>query len=180
MRKSIFCLAGYLLYKRRAMKYINVAVKYNKMFAFDKVKSNEKLKIDYLWKNLSVSGNHRHDWHSFYKGFCGYFDERFIPSDIYNGLVEYTLNLRKYSICLQHKAILGNFIESRNRCNTIINVIDNVCYDHDWNILSVDEVVDKVKLLNCNVIIKPSTASGGGSKVLFLNSKDIKNDDFFY
>lgn len=179
MRKSIFCLAGYLLYKRRAMKYINVAVKYNKMFAFDKVKSNEKLKIDYLWKNLSVSGNHRHDWHSFYKGFCGYFDERFIPSDIYNGLVEYTLNLRKYSICLQHKAILGNFIESRNRCNTIINVIDNVCYDHDWNILSVDEVVDKVKLLNCNVIIKPSTASGGGRKVLFLNSKDIKNDDFF-
>lgn len=177
MNRIINNIIVYILYKKIAKRYVDTAIKYNNLFAFNKVGVDERKKIDVLWKNLSVSGKYRYEWHSFYKGFCGYFDERFIPSDIYNGLVEHTLNLRKYSTCLQHKAFLGNFIESKNRCITIMNIIDNICYDENFNILSNKKAIDKIKSSNSNIIIKPSTSSGGGRKVTFLNCKNVKEKD---
>lgn len=178
MSKFLFDFIAYFLYRRRAMKYANIAFRYNKALAFNDVTSKEKLEIDNLWKCLSIAGRYRYKWHSFYKGFCGSFDKRFVPSDIYNGLIEYTLNLRKYSICLQHKAILGNFIESKNRCHTIINVIDNICYDNDMNIISAEEAVNKVRSCNCDIIIKPSIGSGGGRKINFMYAENVKQSDF--
>ncbi len=178
------------LYRRKALRYVNVAHSYLKtkdLKNYDLEKEDCNL-IDKMWSDLRCDlGRKTYDWHKFYKGFVGHFDVRYIPSDIYNPLCEYTFNERRYSLFLQHKSMLRTFINKGNRIKSIVDLIDGVFYDDEFNIISTEEVKQRLKKVTVPIIVKPSIGSGGGRRVEYLKdglevdlNRYIKAGDFSF
>ena len=161
-----------MLYKRKALRYINVAHRYLQTQALgdSSLTDDERCQIDKLWGTLRVGlGDKTYDWHKFYKGFLGEFDAKYIPSDIYNPVFEYTLNDRRFSLYLQHKSMLRNFVKKENRIEAIVDLIDGVFYDDNLNIVSLSDAEEAIKTEQYPVIVKPSIGSGGGRAVEYFD-----------
>lgn len=170
------------LYRRKALRYANVAHKYiqTKDLKDCILSRDERSQIDELWGDLRAElGDRKYIWHKFYKGFVGHFNPRYIPSDIYNPIIEYTLNERRYSIFLQHKSMLRNFINRENRIEPIVDLIDGVFYSDELDIISKAKAEQILKQINSPIIVKPSIGSGGGQKVEYFEQGSIINVDKF-
>lgn len=160
-----------ILYKRKALRYISVAHNYlQREDLKNSSLSNEECNdVDSLWRDLRIDlGEKSYYWHRFYKGFTGAFDAKYIPSDIYNPLFEYTFNERRYSLFLQHKSMLRSFIKKENRVKAIVDLIDKVFYDDNLDIIPLSEVTQLIKNEAAPIIVKPSMGSGGGSRVEYF------------
>jgi hypothetical protein len=117
------------------------------------------------------------DWHRFYKNHCGYFDERFIPEDMYNGIVEYVMNPRRFSLYYQNKSILSQFVDKANRCKTIFNSYDYLFYDEFLQPIQREAVQERIRNIAGKIVIKPAVGSGGGRGVS-VHDAAIANDMF--
>lgn len=170
------------LYKRKALRYINVAHNYLQKLDVKKcsLTNDERTLVDQLWGDLRIDlGNKTYDWHKFYKGFVGTFDTKYIPSDIYNPLFEYTLNDRRFSLYLQHKSMLRTIVKKENRVKAIVDLIDGVFYDDNLDIVPLIEVEQIIKNETTPIIVKPSIGSGGGRKVEYYeNGRNIDLNDY--
>ena len=118
-------------------------------------------------------------WHQFYKAFCGYFDKRFIPSTIYNGLLERTMNLGKFSSFLQYKGEFRLFVKPEHSCATIFSNINEKLYDDDMNLLTKPMILQILQDRKGDmIVVKPSTGSGGGRGVRIISKKEITLSNF--
>lgn len=127
-----------------------------------RLSASEKSSIKDIWDKVGIDRSFL--WHRFYKEQFGYFDARFVPSEVYSLFFENRLNPRKYSSFLQHKGEFYHFIPSENRPKTIINNISNTYYDDQNQVIFENEVVERL-LQNEMFLLKPSVASGGGRNV---------------
>ncbi len=129
----------------------------------------EKQEICLMWKDISPRISY--SWHRFYKNWCGYFDVAMVPSDLYNGLIEYVMNPRRFSLYYQNKSLLYQFIEAENRCKTIFNVYDSMLYDDCM--MPVDMGTCKRLLSDVGtVVVKTSIGGGGGQGVSVFSSAE--------
>lgn len=169
-------------YRKKALRSVKVAHDYlqNKNLGDCNLTKAECETIDNLWGSLKTDlGKYKYDWHKFYKRFIGNFDEKYVPSDIYNPIIEYTLNERRFSLYLQHKSMLRTFVKKENRVEAIVDLIDGIFYDDEFNIVSYDKVENLIKKEPSSIIVKPSIGSGGGRRVeCFENGLKIDLKDY--
>jgi hypothetical protein len=128
--------------------------------------ASEKQKIHRIWNRTGTDKAYL--WHRFYKAHFGYFDERFVPTDIYSQFFENRLNPKKYSSFMQHKGMLHHFIPAENRPETIVTVINYNIFDENNVRITKKEAVDKLLSFD-SFIIKPSVNSGGGKNVQLIH-----------
>ena len=167
-----------LVYYNSAKRYNLIAKQYNKRFVASLTRT-EKKQIKALWEPINSRGINLYRWHQFYKACCGYFDERFVPSTIYNGLLEYTMNQRKFSSFLQHKGEFHLFIKPEHRCKTIFSNINEKLYDDEMDLLTKSKALQILhERKDDMIVVKPSIGSGGGRGVRMLSKKDITLSNF--
>lgn len=167
-----------LVYYKCARNYDLIAKQYIRKFAAPLTKA-EKKRVKTLWEPINCKGINLYRWHQFYKAFCGYFDERFIPSTIYNGLFERTMNPGKFSSFLQHKGEFCLFVKPEHRCKTVFSNINEILYDDEMNLLTKPNALQMLDDRNGEkIVVKPSTGSGGGRGVQIISKKDITLSNF--
>jgi hypothetical protein len=132
--------------------------------------AQEKQKIDNLWKDVKTDKAYL--WHRFYKAHLGYFDERFVPTDIYALFFERRLNPQLFSSFLQHKGMLHHFIPAENRPDTIVSNINANLFDENNVQITIDVAMEKLLSFD-RFIIKPSINSGGGKNVQLINLENL-------
>jgi len=130
----------------------------------------EKQKIHNLWGKTGTDKAYL--WHRFYKAHFGYFDERFVPADIYSLFFERRLNPKTFSSLLQHKGMLHHFIPSENRPDTIVSNINANLFDENNVLITKDAAMEKLVSFD-RFIIKPSINSGGGKNVQLINLENF-------
>lgn len=178
LKNEITKVLNALVYYNSAQRYDLIAKQYNKRFITSLTKA-EKSQIKTLWGPINSRGVNLYRWHQFYKAFCGYFDERFIPSTIYNGLLERTMNLGKFSSFLQYKGEFRLFVKPEHRCATIFSNINEKLYDDDMNLLTKPMVLQILQDRKGDmIVVKPSTGSGGGRGVRIISKKEITLSNF--
>lgn len=158
-----------ILYIRKK-KRVNMKLKdYLKLYN-SKLLKTEKEAIKKQWGNVTMS------WYNFYKSYCGYFDARFVPSDFYNGIIEYTMNPRRFSLYYQHKGLFYQFIESKNRCKVLFNNYDNLFYDEFMKPISSEYCRNIICNVYGKIVVKPSVGTGGGRNVAVYDSQFAYNN----
>lgn len=113
--------------------------------------------------------------YKFYKSF-GVFDTRLAPNHFY-AEAERLLNPFRYSLFLQHKCLLKDYIPEGNRPETIIQNIDNHYLDKDDNPISRAEAVE-IAERQVPFFIKIAAGSGGGRGIQKVSSSDNIEDLF--
>ena len=177
-KKEFTKVLNRLVYYDHARRYNLIAKQYNKKFT-TRLTKVEKNKIKVLWGPINSRGVNLYRWSRFYKAFCGYFDERFIPSTVYNGLLERTMNLGKFSSFLQHKGEFRLFVKQEHRCATIFSNINEKLYDDEMNLLTKHMVLQMLHARKEDmIVVKPSSGSGGGRGVRMFSHKDITFSNF--
>ena len=178
LKNGITEVLNSLIYYNAARRYDLIAKQYNKRFVASLTKV-EKSQIKTLWEPINSRGINLYRWHQFYKAFCGHIDERFVPSTIYNGLLECTMNLRKFSLFLQHKGEFRLFVKPEHRCVTIFSNINEKLYDDEMNLLTKPMVLQMLQDRKDDmIVVKPSTGSGGGRGVRIISKKEITLSNF--
>lgn len=123
-----------------------------------------------------IGGGWKSDSYRFYKGFCGVFDVRNVPSDYYD-FAEHVLNLRWSAFFLQQKCNLKYFIPKENRPTTLLQKIDGHFVLEDNVEISIQDAKDILKSENV-FVRKIALGTGGGHGVIKvdlskLDSKEI-------
>lgn len=153
-------------------KQANLFIKLNNI-RHVKLTKEEKIKVTEIWGDFKL--NRSFIWHQFYKGYHGFFNEYFIPDDIYSNYFERTLNYQKYSQLLQYKGILNIFIPEKNTPKVIVNNINNSFFTNKYKLIEHSEAVNKLLLFN-RFLIKPSTDTGGGANVKFIDISKLDKE----
>lgn len=103
-------------------------------------------------------------WSTFYSSLNGIYDHRYIPEDIYYGIVEKSFNEIPFVLAYNDKNMLERIYKNARMPQTVFRVITGRFYDKDYQLIDLE----KVKKL-CDpdevLVLKPSIDSGGGKNV---------------
>ncbi|NFS12412.1 hypothetical protein FDE77_14365 [Clostridium botulinum] len=133
-----------------------------------------------FWKNYgqSISTN----FHKWYSSCNGKKDVRYIPEDVFYDKIERYYNNQELILSYSDKAMYKRLFPNINQPETIALNMNGVYYDEDYNIITIEEVLNKCGKYN-EIVIKPTLDTGGGKNVTFINLKNtmemkekLKND----
>ena len=113
------------------------------------------------------------DSFKFYKAFCGYFDEHFVPNDYYD-MAEHVFNLRWASYFLQHKCNLKYVVPSTYRPESILQKIDGHYVFEDNREISESEARG-ILLDFPQFVRKVALGIGGGRGVMKVVWSDVED-----
>jgi hypothetical protein len=159
--------------------YNYIAKNYNKISYKDMERNNvivggltkkEKVQVYSLWGSLGVKFHT--NWHYFYKNYIGYFDSKFVPNEIFNGLLETALNPLEYSIILSHKGFLYSIIDKQMLPNTLVNFLSGNIYDINMNPITFENAISALSNED-EFVVKESAGSGGGNGVRFFDFRNL-------
>lgn len=125
--------------------------------------------IDNLWKkryNIKVDKR----WFAHYTHCYGEESPYYIPDNIFHSIIEPYFNRDEYVRCMSNKNYFEKWLPKLNHVVTIARNIKNVWYDCDFNILSPEQVVEKLSNYS-EFVAKPSIDSAGGAGVKFVTEK---------
>ena len=164
----LYLILSKVLKRRKKNQVIKSTAELFKLYGTEKIRLSklEKQKIIHVWNKVKI--NKRYFYHRFYKAHFGYFDERFVPTDIYSQFFENRLNPKEYSLFLQHKGMLKHFVPVENRPETIVSIINAIIFDENNVQITKEKAI--IKLLNYDrFVVKPSVDSGGGKNVQIIH-----------
>ena len=129
-----------------------------------------------LWRPLI--GNVKTSWMDMFYGISGNADCRFVPEDVFYGVIER---------CLNNCNAAGGFIEDKNdvcfyipkqyQPGCVVRYDRGVWFDGDFNAIDKSQVNMLVKNYGCSMVGKPSMGSCGGSNVSVWKPAEIDLDD---
>jgi hypothetical protein len=121
------------------------------------------------WKQYT--NNFTIDSHRKYSAITGNFNVRYIPDDLFYGVIEPYLNKRD--------SIFGNksyypliFPECKTP-DVVFHKMNGYYLDRDYHFISEDQALELCTEYN-EVFFKPSIDSGGGRKIAIVKSRDIR------
>lgn len=126
-------------------------------------------KIDELWKgryNLKVDKR----WFAHYTHCYGEESSYYIPDNVYHSIIEPYFNRDEYVRCMSNKNYFEKWLPNLKHVVTIVRNVKNVWYDADFNVLTAEQVVEKLSIYD-EVVAKPSIDSAGGAGVQFIKDK---------
>lgn len=144
---------------------------------------DQQIEFDKFWeKNYGKKISSR--WHKLYESINGIHNIRYIPEIIYSVKIEPYLNEYKKSKVLEDKSFLDLFFSYFNSsensiygiAKTILLKDNGIYYDKNREVISEDEVIKKIKMINYPVVLKPTkeTSSGDGVKLIKNEENLIK------
>lgn len=125
--------------------------------------SEEKASVLHSWKTIG-DGIVNPDYWRFYKA-MGVFNPLFVPDNIYWSRIIRTLNPVSLTRTYINKSLYPIIFKGLRQPEIVVNSINGDGYDGDMNRLTATEVLHKVQTFGDDIIIKPTTASSGGSCV---------------
>ena len=107
-------------------------------------------------------------WHNYLFAVTGRFYVDYIPENFYHCVIEplYT----RGSDDIEDKAYMCRMLPGIHMVPNVIKNIKGVFFDENENVLSEDDVLRYLNGLQCNMIIKPSRQTGGGTGVQLIES----------
>lgn len=125
-------------------------------------------KIFDYWGGFNV--NIRTYWHQWYASKNGIFDVKYIPEDIFYTKIEPFYNRIEMKSAYTDKALNSVWFPDVKKPFTIVKNMSGIFYDDDFNVLSLENVLERCEKYN-RVIIKPTIDSGGGKGIEFFATK---------
>ncbi|MBR2954350.1 MAG: hypothetical protein IKC45_08220 [Clostridia bacterium] len=126
-------------------------------------------KIDDLWKkryNIRVDKR----WFAHFTHCYGEESPYYIPDNIFHSIIEPYFNRDEYVRCMSNKNYFEKWLPDLKHVVTIVRNVKNVWYDADFNVLTAEQVVEKLSTYN-ECVAKPSVDSAGGAGVQFITEK---------
>ncbi len=128
-----------------------------------------KKKIDSLWSGrYNIKVDYR--WFAHYTHCFGVESPFFIPDNIFHSRIEPYFNRNDYIRCMSNKNYFEKWMPDVKHVVTIVRNINSTWYDHEFNLLSVDDVLNKLSAYD-EFVAKPSIDSAGGAGVKFITEK---------
>jgi len=162
----------------------------------DSIKKNSKIQDDYILKSKeflhkNFKGYQDISYHTFYPSLNGIRDYRYIPEDIFHGIIEKRLNKLEFADAYSDKNLYERVLKEYKGPKTAFRVIKGLFYDEDYNLTNPNEI-KKILDPDETFILKPAIDSGGGINIVFDqidnlikhlekiidNSENLKNENF--
>ena len=116
------------------------------------------------WKNLYPKASSI--WFRVYSEYIGRPDVNIIPDNIFHIIVEPILNNYQQNILAEEKNYYSQIYSKFNQPLTLIRNINGIYTDKNYSMIyNIDEFIEKLKIKNDKIIIKPSIDSGSGKNV---------------
>jgi hypothetical protein len=146
----------------------NWKLKHRYILKTDKITSEYKNEIKEYWKKYTRRVNT--DWHRYYSSRNGFYDVRYIPSDLYYTTIDQHFNNMKMSSGVDNKNYYDIWFPDSRQATAVVRKINGFYYDADYNLIGKDEVVRRC-LEHSRLIIKPAVGVGRSTGIEFWNSK---------
>lgn len=155
----------------RAYAAVHKSIFTNKGFVLNPLTEEEKKEYLQYWGDLGV--NIRLDTVIASKSLSGTFDKRIIPHEVYTGLVEPMLNKKWNTSFLENKNYYNKWFGKDFFPNEYFHKIENVYYDGNLNMITVDidDFISKQDF-EFPIVVKPSVDSYGGKNIFFVKDKN--------
>ena len=141
--------------------------------ATNPISTKYQRQIDDLWKkryNLKVDKR----WFAHYTHCYGEESPYYIPDNIFHSIIEPYFNRDEYVRCMSNKNYFEKWFPELQHVVTIVRNVKNVWYDNNFNVLSPEQVIEKLSNYS-EFVAKPSIDSAGGAGVQFVTEKmDVK------
>lgn len=134
-----------------------------------KLSKKYKKEIHDFWKKrYGIRVDER--WFAHYSHCFGEESPYYIPDNIFHSIIEPYFNRDEYFRCMSNKNYFEKWLPDIKHVVTIARNIKNVWYDCDFNVLTSQQVVDKLSNYS-EFVAKPSIDSAGGAGVQFITEK---------
>jgi hypothetical protein len=116
------------------------------------------------------------DWHRAYIATNGIVDVRYVPEDLFYGVIVQKLNRFELAKAYQDKNNYDLLFSGFSMPRTVLRNINGRFFDGQYRHLQMDEAEELIleNLTNQKLVVKPSIDSGGGRKVIILHPKDAE------
>lgn len=145
--------------------------------ALPQLTAEEKSSISNIWGETG-KGVLNYDYWRFYKAMNPDISSlhEFVPDNIYWSRIIRALNPASLTRTYINKSLYPIIFKGLKQPDILINVIDGVIYSGDMERLSADEAVKALRDYGHDIIIKPTTATSGGSGVTRLKAGSSTDD----
>lgn len=134
------------------------------------LKNEEVIKIQNFWKKYFLKPINI-KWHKYYINFNS-FDEKYIPEDLFYGIIEKKFNgYRQIITTFEDKNYYDLLYSKFDKPKSLLKNINGIFYDESMKILEQDEVLNYLNNLEGEFIIKPSLDTSGAKNVRKINIK---------
>lgn len=140
-----------------------------------KIDKKYKQDIKNYWKKYK---NINTRFHKMYFNVTGKKDVKFVPDNLYYECIDYYFNKWRFSTAIADKNYYDFNFKELNRPKTIVKNVDNIFYDDEYNIIDIQEAINKIKekLEKCGeLLIKPAIDSQGGLNVKVFGGGGTNN-----
>jgi len=110
------------------------------------------------------------DFHKWYSSCNGIKDIRYIPDDLFYDKIERYYNRKELISAYSDKAMYKRLLPNVNQPKTIALNMNDVYYDENYNIITIEDVLNKCEKYR-EIVIKPTLDTGGGKNVTFIISE---------
>jgi hypothetical protein len=130
------------------------------------IEARHKLLWSPLHKNVSC------EWLRFFAHASGLEDFKYVPEDIFYGIIEPNFNDTNYSWVIADKNFYDLRFDSKLFPETILRNVAGDFLDADYNILTSARAKSLLESQRRDLVIKPSLDSGGGRNVAIIKYRD--------
>lgn len=110
-------------------------------------------------------------FHKLYSSRTGVFDVRYIPDDLYYTKIEKHFNNIKFWLAIDDKNYYSLWFPEARQPFTVVRKINNIFYDDNYELISIEEAIDLCKLQD-RLIIKPAIGVGSSKGIHFWDQGD--------
>jgi len=136
-----------------------------------KLTSEQKKSIKKVWGRGC-----EYDTHILTYSVTGEFNPYIMPEKLFRTKIEPELNNQSFKYSWADKAYLGFHFPKELFPKTIVNNINGIYYDEDYNILTENDAIERISKYD-RFVIKPSLDSGFGKGVkLCINDGNVKDE----
>lgn len=163
------------VFNKRIHNYYRKAFdKYNKTFDVPKLHPDESGKVRKLYGRKEMFC-----YHQFYKSISGQFDVRFMADDFYYSKVDQYYNDWNLAHIVDNKCFYELLLPQIPQCTTFAYRINAEWFDSNRNVISINELQDKINNTNENLIAKIATDAEGGHGVLMIPKESNQENLLF-
>lgn len=135
----------------------------------NRLSTEYKKRIKKLWKKrYGLKVDYR--WFAHYSHCFGEESEYYIPDNIFHSMIEPYFNKDEYIKCMANKNFFEKWLPNLKHVVTIAKNIKGIWYDDSYNVISDEQLVEKLSSYD-EFVAKPSIDSAGGAGVQFITEK---------
>ncbi len=160
----IFCTNNSFRHYSKLLKLHNIPRK--------RLTRQQKKAVDNVWKGC---GKYDYKTHRLVYSVTGKFDPKVMSEKLFRSKIEMELNHQTFKNAWSDKSYFSFWFDKDLFPTNIIENINNVFYDRDYNVISAEHALELISKYD-NVIVKPSLDTGFGKGVSLIKNCADKNN----